>query len=184
MEIAEAIKRYFTGASKDDKVNKFKEYNDIINTSRSEIDNMVKGLNSMVSNADDIKKAASVIIDDANVTADNITIALDNMRFTDSRLSTYMTEFSGKLKVHQESLQKAEKSMVKLITDNPNMASIIMDVKYDNDLEKALKTVFQSYKSGDVSREDAVAAYKTAMENKRTDRKFNTVLDEYLTDNN
>lgn len=181
--ISKYIKQYFHGSSKEEKVRKFEELESIMATSRHDLDVAVKGLNVIIANVDEIKKSASIVIGTPGVTPDNVAVALDNMRFSDGNLTEYMDGFSHTTKAHKVALEKAEKEMAVLIGENPNMADIIIDVMHDDGIEKALETVFMAYKDGSVDRKLAVAAYHTAMANRRTDRDLSPLLDKHLKDN-
>ncbi len=183
MDVIKAIKKYFHGSSKDEKVKKFEELQNIMTTSRTELDVAVKGLNVIIANVDEIKKASATVIGTSGVTSDNVAIALDNMRFSDSKFTEYMDGFTYTTKQHKIALEKAEADMVKLIDENPDMAVIIVDVHHDENLEKSLEVLLGEYKSGNVDRKMVTLAYTTAVASRRTDRDFSPILNKFLKDN-
>lgn len=182
MELAAAVKKYFTGDNKDSKIRRFEELQKSIDSATADLDIAVKGLNTYIGGVDVIKKAATTVIGTEGVTSDNITVALDNMRFADRGLSEYMDGFTHTTKQHKETLEKSVKEMAKLIEDNPNIAEILINVKHDENLEKAFEDVLIAYKAGSVDRKLVIEAYNSANEAKRTDRDFSIVFNKYLKD--
>lgn len=182
MTLSAAIRKYFNGESKDSKIKRFEELETVIGDCTSELDVAVKGLNSIISNVDNIKKAAKTVIGSEGVTVDTVGIALDNIRFSDNKLSEYMDGFTHSTKQSKNTLDKAVKEMAELIERNPNMAEILINVRHDENLEKSLEDILISYKDGRVGRKDVVLAYNVAVESRHTDRDLSIIFDKYLKD--
>lgn len=177
-----AIKRYLRGESKDEKVRMFEEYQTTMSKSREGIAELVADLNGIVKDADIVKAQANVVLNSEDITKDNVATVLDNIRFANASVTNYMSEFRSKLGKFESDLSKAEKGMANLISDNPDIANIILDVKHDDGLEKSLEAVLTEFTSGNVDRSVAVTAFKNAVVKRKTDRDFQPLLDKYLND--
>ena len=183
MDVLVAIKRYFRGENNAEKIRRFEELNSTINESRSEVESMIKGLNAITNDVDEIKKAANDVINSGSATEDNISVVLDNIRYKDAKFSNYMQGFTADMVKVNNTLSKAEGELARLIEENPDMAGIIVDAKHDEHLSKSLEIVLGMYKSGEVDRKTVVEAYRNADSTKRTDVDFSVLLNAYLKDN-